>query len=131
MQFLKVGIGAKQEGMGGAQVAVAEDVNSVYWNPAVLGSVSATELSFMHLSLFEGIGYEYLAIGYPISEDSTIGLQIMYMNYGSMDKTLEDASGNVVWDGKNEGGKLVASGVYIVYIEGTTGVKKIKIAVEK
>ncbi|MDD5688279.1 MAG: PorV/PorQ family protein [Elusimicrobia bacterium] len=93
MQFLKVGIGAKQEGMGGAQVAVAEDVNSVYWNPAGLGSVSATELSFMHLSLYEGINYEYLAMGHPVNESSTIGLQIMYLNYGSMDKTLEDASG--------------------------------------
>ncbi|MDD5688237.1 MAG: PorV/PorQ family protein [Elusimicrobia bacterium] len=93
MQFLKVGIGAKQEGMGGAQVAVAEDVNSVYWNPAGLGSVSATELSFMHLSLYEGINYEYLAIGHPVNESSTIGLQIMYLNYGSMDKTLEDVNG--------------------------------------
>ncbi|MDD5687548.1 MAG: PorV/PorQ family protein [Elusimicrobia bacterium] len=93
MQFLKVGIGAKQEAMGGAQVAVAEDVNSVYWNPAGLGSVSATELSFMHLSYFEGINYEYLAIGHPINESSTIGLQVMYLNYGSMDKTLEDANG--------------------------------------
>ncbi|MDD5688434.1 MAG: PorV/PorQ family protein [Elusimicrobia bacterium] len=93
MQFLKVGVGAKQEGMGGAQVAVAEDVNSVYWNPAGLGSVSATEFSFMHLSYFEGISYEYLAIGHPINESSTIGLQIMYLNYGNIDKTLEDAAG--------------------------------------
>ncbi|MDD5688209.1 MAG: PorV/PorQ family protein [Elusimicrobia bacterium] len=93
MQFLKLGVGAKQEGMGGAQAAVAEDVNSVYWNPAGLGSVSATELSFMHLSHFEGISYEYLAIGHPISEDSTIGLQIMYLNYGSIRKTLEDVYG--------------------------------------
>ncbi|MDD5687362.1 MAG: PorV/PorQ family protein [Elusimicrobia bacterium] len=93
MEFLKLGIGAKQEGMGGAQVAVAEDVNSVYWNPAGLGSVSATELSFMHLSYFEGISYEYLAIGHPINESSTIGLQIMYLNYGSMDKTLENSAG--------------------------------------
>ncbi|MDD5688425.1 MAG: PorV/PorQ family protein [Elusimicrobia bacterium] len=93
MEFLKVGIGAKQEAMGGAQVAVAEDVNSVYWNPAGLGSVSSTELSFMHLSLFEGINYEYLALGHPVSEDSTIGLQIMYLNYGNIDKTLEDVNG--------------------------------------
>ncbi|MDD5688432.1 MAG: PorV/PorQ family protein [Elusimicrobia bacterium] len=94
MQFLRVGVGAKQEGMGGAQVAVAEDVNSVYWNPAGLGSVTATELSFMHLSYFEGINYEYLAIGHPVNESSTIGLQIMYLNYGNIDKTLEDANGN-------------------------------------
>ncbi|MDD5688219.1 MAG: PorV/PorQ family protein [Elusimicrobia bacterium] len=93
MQFLKVGVGAKQEGMGGAQVAVAEDVNSVYWNPAGLGSVSATEFSFMHLSYFEGISYEYLAFGHPVSESSTIGLQVMYLNYGSIDKTLEDSAG--------------------------------------
>ncbi|MDD5687107.1 MAG: T9SS type A sorting domain-containing protein, partial [Elusimicrobia bacterium] len=40
-------------------------------------------------------------------------------------------SGKVIWDGKNDGGKGVASGVYIIFIENSTGVKKIKIGVEK
>ncbi|MDD5688591.1 MAG: fibronectin type III domain-containing protein [Elusimicrobia bacterium] len=40
-------------------------------------------------------------------------------------------SGKVVWDGKNDGGKGIASGVYIGFIENSTGVKKVKIVVEK
>jgi hypothetical protein len=33
-QFLKIGIGARAEGMGGAFVAVANDASAVFWNPA-------------------------------------------------------------------------------------------------
>jgi len=33
-QFLKIGIGARAEGMGGAFVAVADDASAVFWNPA-------------------------------------------------------------------------------------------------
>jgi hypothetical protein len=33
-QFLKIPIGARAEGMGGAFVAVADDASAVFWNPA-------------------------------------------------------------------------------------------------
>jgi threonine dehydratase len=33
-QFLKIGVGARAEGMGGAFVAVADDPSAVFWNPA-------------------------------------------------------------------------------------------------
>jgi hypothetical protein len=33
-QFLKIGVGARAEGMGGAFVAVADDASAVFWNPA-------------------------------------------------------------------------------------------------
>lgn len=33
-QFLKIGVGARAAGMGGAFVAVADDASAVFWNPA-------------------------------------------------------------------------------------------------
>ena len=33
-QFLKIGVGARAIGMGGAFVAVADDATAIYWNPA-------------------------------------------------------------------------------------------------
>lgn len=38
-QFLKIGVGARAIGMGGAYVALANDASSVYWNPAGLTQV--------------------------------------------------------------------------------------------
>ena len=41
------------------------------------------------------------------------------------------ANGKATWDGKNDGGSTVASGVYIMFVKSDNGTKKLKIAVEK
>jgi hypothetical protein len=48
-------------------------------------------------------------------------------------RTLAPASaiGTTVWDGKNDNGSMVASGVYIALIKSGAGTRKIKIAVER
>ncbi len=38
-QFLKIGVGARAAGMGGAFVAMADDATSMYWNPAGLARI--------------------------------------------------------------------------------------------
>ncbi|MCL1971470.1 MAG: T9SS type A sorting domain-containing protein [Endomicrobia bacterium] len=57
----------------------------------------------------------------------------IYTMLGQVVRDLEaDASGMAVWDGKNDAGEKVASGVYIVYMKDGSGNKKrIKIAVER
>ena len=41
-------LGARPQGLGGAYVALADDANGVYWNPAGLARVEHRELTFMH-----------------------------------------------------------------------------------
>lgn len=57
----------------------------------------------------------------------------IYNVAGELVRTVEytTANGQASWDGKNDSGSTVASGVYIVYIKSDAGTKKIKIAVEK
>jgi len=57
----------------------------------------------------------------------------IYTLLGQLVRELKaDASGTAVWDGKNNVGEKVASGVYIVYMEDRDGNKKrIKVAVER
>ena len=52
---------------------------------------------------------------------------------GELVRTLgyTTANGQTMWDGKNDSGSPVASGVYILYINTPEGTKKIKVAVEK
>ena len=38
--FLEIGVGSRATSMGDAYVAVANDVSSIYWNPAGLSNVS-------------------------------------------------------------------------------------------
>ena len=57
----------------------------------------------------------------------------IYNVAGELIRTLNynTATGSVTWDGKNDYGKIVASGVYIIYLSAPEGTKKIKVAVEK
>lgn len=43
-QLLSSGYGAKALGLGGAFVAVADDLSTIYWNPAGLGQLSGIQL---------------------------------------------------------------------------------------
>ncbi len=49
-QFLKIGVGARAAGMGGAFVAVADDATALYWNAAGIARVDPdkSEFSFNH-----------------------------------------------------------------------------------
>src|SRR5262249_11374031 len=49
-QFLKISVGARGAGMGGAFVAVADDATSVFWNAAGIARVDAdkSQLSLNH-----------------------------------------------------------------------------------
>jgi hypothetical protein len=46
-QFLKIGIGARAAGMGGAFVAVSDDPSAVYWNPAGLARLDEDKTAVM------------------------------------------------------------------------------------
>ena len=51
-QFLKIDVGARAAGMGGAFVAVADDASSLYWNAAGIARIESnkSELSLNHAS---------------------------------------------------------------------------------
>src|SRR4051794_22299869 len=42
--FLKIGVGARALGMGGAFTAIADDVTAMSWNPGGLGGLKQREL---------------------------------------------------------------------------------------
>jgi len=45
--------------------------------------------------------------------------------------SYSSGDGRAMWDGKNDAGKEVASGIYVALIKGPSDTKKVKIAVEK
>ena len=63
-QFLKISVGARGAGMGGAFVAVADDATSVFWNAAGIArmDVDKSQLSLNHANWpaelsFDQVGY--------------------------------------------------------------------------
>lgn len=72
--FEDLGIGARVPGMGNAFVAVADDVNSVYYNPAGLSSLERPKFMASHAMLFAGLsdgsnlGLSNLTAAFPLRE---------------------------------------------------------------
>jgi tetratricopeptide (TPR) repeat protein len=59
------GAGGRALGMGGANVALANDATGVFWNPATLTSLPDRSLSLLYLPLPEGTKYSAAAFGWP------------------------------------------------------------------
>ena len=61
-EFLYSGVGSRSMGLGGAYVAVANDVTAGFWNPAGLIDAPGFQAQFMHAQQFmSSIQYDYLA----------------------------------------------------------------------
>lgn len=90
--FLKIGIGARASGMGGAFVGIADDATSIYWNTAGLAQLSQQEIVFVHQNWYQDVNFEYLGYSLPVAPKHTLGLSITYLNLG--DFQGYDASDN-------------------------------------
>src|SRR4051812_24888171 len=71
--FLKIGPGARPAAMGEAFTGVADDIHSIYWNPAGLSKLTMPELTGMHMQYFQSIQYEFAAFAYPTEKHGTWG----------------------------------------------------------
>jgi hypothetical protein len=69
-------LGARPQGMGGAFVAMVDDVNAVYWNPAGLTQIKSIEAGFMHVSPFSisEASIDFSSLALPISQKSALGI---------------------------------------------------------
>jgi len=91
--FLKIGVGASPVGMGEAYVAVADDANTVYWNPAGLNNISQPEITAMHNEWFENIRYEFLGYVQPTRKYGNFGIGFILLHMGKINRTREDEAG--------------------------------------
>ncbi|MGA3245975.1 MAG: PorV/PorQ family protein [Bacteroidota bacterium] len=76
--FLKVGVGARQIGMGSAVTSLNGDVTNVFWNPAgVAMKDDKAQVSFTYNSWIGGLTQNALAAGYKLEGIGTIGIGVM------------------------------------------------------
>ena len=90
-QFLKLGGGARAEGMGEAYVTLPNEADAIYWNPAALTRIEKHSATLMHEALPAGINYEFLGYGQKMSPSIALGGSIQYLSQPSIDQT--DSSG--------------------------------------
>ncbi len=89
-EFLATGVGGRALGMGGASVAIANDVTAAYWNPALLVYVNYPQIIGMHAQRFANIvNYNYGAIALPFGKKSTLALSVIRLGVDDIPNTTE------------------------------------------
>lgn len=83
-QFLKIGVGARSIGMGGAFVAIANDVSAMFWNPAGLSRINTHEATFTHTNWLVGTSYDFGAISLDMGSVGTFGAFISAFSTDNM-----------------------------------------------
>lgn len=87
--FLKVGVGARAIGMGGAFVSIANDASAMFWNPAGITLVQGGEAFFNHNEWIANIKFDYAGLVFTLPQVGSIGLNATFLNMGDMERTTE------------------------------------------
>jgi len=85
--FLNIGIGPRAIAMGGAFVATANDVSSLYWNSAGAAKMNGSGALFAHSSWFADIKYNWAGAVIDLGDAGVFGASITSLDYGEMELT--------------------------------------------
>lgn len=78
--LLRLGIGARSLGMGGAFVPLADDGSAAYWNPAGLAQFRTVQVTASHAFLFKNVAdHSFINASFPVGNGLTIGLSWIYL----------------------------------------------------
>jgi hypothetical protein len=89
-QFLKIPAGARAAAMSCAFVSNANDVSSLFWNPAGIVNVKSTGLSFSHTTWWATIQLNQAAIVQSFEDVGSIGISVSSLSMDKMEVTTED-----------------------------------------
>ncbi len=136
-QFLKLGAGARGVAMGESFVAVANDVSSLYWNPAGVVQFDEHQVIASHTEYIVDIKHDFLGIAYHLTGEDAVGVSFTSLHMDDMEITTETqplGTGRFFSFGDIAIGLTYARkmtdqfsfGVTVRYVEETLGVLKMR-----
>ncbi len=101
--FLTIPEGPRASGMGGAFVAVANDVTAAYWNPGGLSRLNYNEFNVSHAGWLVGTSLNWLGFVYKIDGDNAVAVSVNQLYYGTEDITtaLQPMGTGEQWDAQD------------------------------
>ena len=101
-EFMSLGVGGRALGLGGAYVALANDVTAGYWNPAALARITYPQVTLMHDERFGSlVNYDYGAVAFPLGRVTTLGVSLVRLGVDDIPDTRNagvDINGNLTYD---------------------------------
>ena len=93
-QFLKIGVGSRYQGMGEASVAMANDVYSMFWNPAGLVEVENSAVSFTNVNWLLDIDLNYFGYARHFEDIGVFGVSASVLSMDDQEiTTFEEQDG--------------------------------------
>ncbi len=87
--FLKIGAGARAIGMGESYVAVANDIEALYWNPAGITLFNKSTAFFSHAQWLVDVEMEYAGFAFNLGPANLLGVAVTYLHTEEMKETTE------------------------------------------
>jgi len=106
--FLKINIGARAIGMGGAATGLADDESALYYNPSGIAGTKETRWIGGYHNYFVDMQSGFVGMIFPLSEKSAVAGYFDYLGYGEFVET--DTSGQRL--GTFGGGDMVLAATY-------------------
>jgi len=97
-QFLKIGVGARANGMAGAYSGLANDVTAIFWNAAGLVDVKEYGVDFSHTFWFASMSHSFAAGVIPLSEKFRLAASFTGFSSGDIMVTTtaqQDGTGGI------------------------------------
>ena len=88
-QFLKIPVGARAAGLGGAVIGLSDDATSIFWNPAGITHVKSGSGHFSHMQWFEFFNLNALAVVYSANNWGAFGMGAVTFGMEEMEMTTE------------------------------------------
>ncbi|MCI0512141.1 PorV/PorQ family protein [candidate division KSB1 bacterium] len=102
LQFLKIGIGARETAMGEAALATTRGVNSIFWNPAGIAYTDGYAFSSSYTTWLLNSTLPAAAVAIPVKSYAVIAASVIYFGIPEFEETTvlqQDGTGRLVTAG--------------------------------
>ena len=101
-EFLAIGVGAKNFGMGNSVISNVDDITAGYYNPAGLLKIKKNiQVGLMHSEYFAGIAkYDYIGVSKRLDDKSVGAISLIRFGTDDIPNTTQliDKDGNIDYD---------------------------------
>ncbi|MEO1021448.1 MAG: PorV/PorQ family protein [Bacteroidota bacterium] len=89
-EFLQIGVGGRATAMGGAYVALANDVSSLRWNPAGAANIDGNEILATHNAWIAELDYNFVGAVMNLEGIGRVGISLTMLSVPEMLVRTED-----------------------------------------
>lgn len=111
--FLDVGAGARPVGLGRAFTGVADDVDSLSWNPAGMATYRSCQVEFQQTPFVGGGSSQFFAYSQPVYGWGGLGVGVVNLQSGSIPRLIDPGNAEIGSFSNRQTGYLLGYGHHV------------------